>query len=137
MAYVTPTPADLKLRNPEFGPVSDARIQIFLDEAILEVGDSWLESDRARAQILLASHRLILAGEPGLSAGTSSGSGSTLGSPESIKVGDVTVAYGSRSGSSNSAVSGLSAVEQEYLRTSYGVQYLEILHKNSYPALAI
>ena len=137
MAYVEPTPADLKLRFPEFVPVSDARIQIFLNDAILEVGDLWLESDRARAQILLASHRLTMAGEPGQSAGTSSGSGSTLGSPESIKVGDVAVTYESRTGSNSSGLSGLTGIEREYLRTAYGVQYLEILQKNSYPVLAV
>lgn len=138
MAYVAPTPADLVLRFPEFDPVDDARIQLFLDDAILEVGESWLESDRARAQILLACHRLALAGEPARTLAGSSGSASaTLGDVQSISVGQVSVSYGSRSAAGAGSISASDPVLREYLRTTYGVQYWEILTKNFYPVMAI
>lgn len=139
MAYVVPTPADLVLRFPEFDPVDVGRIQIFLDDAILEVGESWLESDRARAQILLACHRLALAGEPARSISGSSGAvaAATAGDVESITVGRVTVDFASRSAAAGGNISAADPVLREYLRTTYGVQYWEILTKNFYPVMAI
>jgi hypothetical protein len=123
MPYVQPTPADFKARYPEFQPVSDALIQLVLNEAIDQVGDTWLERDRARAQMLLAAHNLTLEGEPGRSE-TGQGAAGT-GFIKRDKVGDVetefaTPAAASGSGSSYGGFGG----------TIYGQQYWLLLKKN-------
>ena len=47
MAYVVPTPADLKIRYPAFTSVADATIQSYIDSA--QVDTSWIEADYAPA----------------------------------------------------------------------------------------
>lgn len=138
MAYIEPDPTAFVARFPEFDPVDDARIQLFLDDAILEVGGSWLEDERARAQMLLVAHRLTLAGEPARSIGSSSDvSAATVGNPKSISVGQVSVEFESRTAQQASGGGAQSAIEREYQRTTYGIQFLEIRNKNFFPILAI
>lgn len=130
MAYQTPTPATFKARYPEFTAVSDALVQLVLDDAIGDVGDTWLEKDRARAQMLLAAHVLTMEGEPGRTENGSSGATAGTGIVKRDKVGDVETEFATPS-SSGSGGSALSA----YARTFYGQQYLELLRKN-FPAVA-
>ncbi|WP_107341704.1 DUF4054 domain-containing protein [Agrobacterium pusense] len=128
MPYVQPTPATFKARYPEFTPVSDVLIQLMLNEAFDEVGDTWLERDRARAQMLLVAHRLTLEGEPDR---TTSGSGSAgIGAIKRDKVGDSETEFFGVSGSdgSNSAAG--------YSLTAYGREFLALLRKN-FPAVAV
>lgn len=127
--YVQPTPATFKARFPEFTAVSDATIQFALDDAFDQVGDSWLERDRARAQMLLAAHILTMAGEPGRT--NTGNNGASTGFVKRRKVGDVETEFGS-SGSSSSGGSGASW----YALTSYGLQFLDLLRKN-FPAVAV
>ncbi|MCZ7488182.1 DUF4054 domain-containing protein [Rhizobium rhizogenes] len=128
MPYVQPTPATFKARYPEFTPVSDVLIQLMLDEAFDEVGDTWLERDRARAQMLLVAHRLTLEGEPDR---TTSGSGSAgIGAIKRDKVGDSETEFFGVSGSDgSSSASG-------YSLTAYGREFLALLRKN-FPAVAV
>lgn len=62
MAYVAPTPADLKMRFPAFANVSDGTIEYWLTDARLMVTDSWLEADRAPAEMELAAHNMARQG---------------------------------------------------------------------------
>lgn len=128
MPYVQPTPATFKARYPEFAPVSDALIQLMLNEAFDEVGDTWLERDRARAQMLLVAHRLTLEGEPDR---TTSGSGSAgIGAIKRDKVGDSETEFFGVSGSDGSGSA------YGYSLTAYGREFLALLRKN-FPAVAV
>ncbi|MGV4796133.1 DUF4054 domain-containing protein [Rhizobium sp. F40D2] len=127
MAYQTPTPTTFKARYPEFTTVSDTLIQLVLDEAISDVGDTWEEKDRARAQMLLAAHKLTMEGEPGRTATGQSSAGT--GFVKRRKVGDVETEFATPGGSSGSgAASGYGA-------TIYGQEFLALLRKN-FPAVA-
>lgn len=128
MAYVAPTPTTFKARFPEFVPVSDSLVGLVLAEAIAQVGETWLERDRARAQMLLAAHTLTMEGEPGRST---SGQGSAAtGAVKRRKVGDVEVEFaGSGSGSGGSGATGFAA-------STYGQEYMSLMRRN-FPAVAV
>jgi hypothetical protein len=129
MAYVAPTPTTFKARYPEFAPVSNDLITLVLAEAVDQVGDTWLERDRARAQMLLAAHTLTMEGEPGR---TASGSGiAATGAVKRRKVGDVEVEFAGFSGGSG-AGSG-----SGYAATSYGQEFMALMRKNFPTALAV
>ncbi|CAN7389779.1 DUF4054 domain-containing protein [Neorhizobium sp. LjRoot104] len=132
MAYTPPTVEKFKIRYPEFEPVSDALVQMVLDEAIAAVGDTWVDRDRAKAQMLLAAHELAMAGEP---ARTTSGqnSGATTGAVKRRKVGDVEVEFAGTSGSSGSG----GGIASMYGSTTYGQQYLALLRLNFAGAIAV
>lgn len=128
MAYTEPTPETFKARYPEFAPVNDALIQLVLNEAVGEVGETWMDRDRARAQMLLVAHRLTLEGEPDR---TNTGSGAAgIGAIKRDKVGDSETEFFGPTGSSSDATgSGLSL-------TAYGREYLALLRKN-FAAVAV
>jgi hypothetical protein len=62
MAYTQPTAADLKLRFPDFAAVADDTVEYWLTDARLTVTDSWIEADRAPAEMTLAAHNMALNG---------------------------------------------------------------------------
>jgi hypothetical protein len=129
MAYVPPTATTFKARFSEFAPVSDVLVDLVLAEAIDQVGDTWLERDRARAQMLLAAHTLTLEGEPGRT--TTGVSSASTGTVKRRKVGDVEVEFaGVGSGSGASGGSGFAS-------TTYGVEYLALMRKNFPTAIAV
>lgn len=128
MAYIEPTAATFKARYPEFTPVSDVLIGLVLQEAVGEVGITWLERDRARAQMLLTAHRLTLEGEPDRTA-TGVGIAAT-GVIKRDKVGDVETEWAGVSGSgSGSSSSG-------YGSTTYGQEFAALMARN-FPAIAV
>ena len=122
MPYTAPTATTFKARFPEFAPVSDDLIALVLAEAIDQVGDTWLERDRARAQMLLAAHTLTLEGEP---ARTTTGEATGLGGAiKRDKVGDVeTEFFGLGGSASGSTVAG-------YGTTVYGQEFAALMRKN-------
>ena len=128
MAYVEPTATTFKARYPEFAPVSDILIGLVLAEAINDVGETWLERDRARAQMLLTAHKLAMEGEP---ERTSTGLGiGAAGVVKRDKVGDVETEYagmGSGSGSGSSL---------GYDQSAYGREFAALMRKN-FPAIAV
>ncbi len=128
MAYQEPTPTTFKARYPEFTNVSDALVQLVLNDAFADVGDTWFERDRARAQMLLAAHILTMEGEPGRTTTGQSSAGT--GFVKRRKVGDVETEFASPGGSSGSgAASG-------YGVTIYGQEFLALMRKN-FPAVAV
>jgi hypothetical protein len=129
MTYVVPTSATLKARFPELAPVSDALVDLVLAETFNEVGDTWLERDRARAQMLLAAHKLTMEGEPGR---TVSGQGSAgTGVVKRRKVGDVETEFSTPGASSGGSVG------NGFAATVYGQQYLALMRLNFPAALAV
>lgn len=129
MPYVPPTATTFKARYPEFAPVSDILVNLVLAEAIDAVGETWLERDRAKAQMYLAAHTLAMEGEPSRTT-TGQGTGTT-GPVKRFTVGDVTTEFAGAGASSGGATGG-----SGYLQTNYGRMYLESLRKN-FPAVAV
>lgn len=123
MAWTAPTTIDLKIRFPEFDAVPEPTLQAILDEAIAQVGDTWVETDRTPAIQYLAAHMLS---QQGLGLG---GSGSSARGPiKRRKVGDVETEF---------AGSGVTAGSRGgYGTTVYGQGYLRILRRN-FPAVAV
>lgn len=128
MAYTEPTPETFKARYPEFTPVSDALIQLMLNDAVAEVGETWVEKDRARAQMLLVAHWLTMEGEPGR---TETGQGAAgTGAIKRDKVGDVETEFATFGSGSQTAGSGT------YMQTAYGQEFLALMRRN-FPAVAV
>ncbi len=129
MAYTQPTPATFKTRYPEFATVSDALIQLMINDAVAEVGETWVEKDRARAQMLLVAHWLTMEGEPGR---TASGQGSAGTGPiKRDKVGDVETEFATPGASSSQG-----GALGNYTMTAYGQEYLALMRRN-FPAVAV
>lgn len=128
MAYVAPTPTTFKARFPEFTPVSNDLIAVVLAEAIAQVGETWLERDRARAQMLLAAHTLTMEGEPGRS--TSGQGGAGTGTVKRRKVGDVEVEFNGFGSTSSGGYNGFGS-------TSYGQEFAALMRKNFPPVAAV
>lgn len=133
MAYTEPTAGTFKARYPEFAPVSNDLITLVLQEAISQVGDTWVEKDRARAQMLLAAHTLTMEGEPGR---TTTGQGSAGTGPiKRDKVGDVETEYQNAAERYGSGVNYVNSAAG-YESTEYGRRYLALLKLN-FPAVAV
>lgn len=62
MAYSAPAASDLKTRFPAFSAVADAMVEAALVRARRYVDDSWIENDRAEAEMLYAAHDMTLDG---------------------------------------------------------------------------
>ena len=104
------TPADIKLRFPEFTLIDDARIQLFIDDAILCVNSKCHNADITIAY--LTAHYLSLA------TNTDSGNANSVGQVASESVGDVSVSYGISSSTNDG---------NDYFKsTQYGQRYLTL-----------
>lgn len=126
MAYTPPDAVALKARFPEFVSVPDNLVGLILAEAIGQVGESWIERDRAPATLYLAAHMLAMEGEPARSKGATGGA--TSGPVKRRKVGDVETEFAGVSGGATGATG--------YQASAYGVRYLDLLRKN-FPAVAV
>lgn len=127
MADLVLTAEQFKDRYPEFSAVDDSYITTILDEAVLEVDDSWIEKFRVPAALAYAAHLLSLAGEPGR---TESGEPSSPQAVKKIKVGDVETEFVTGGNSGGGAGS------EYYMSTSYGQTFWRYLRR-SFPAVAI
>lgn len=103
------------LRSPEFAAVAEARIQLFLDEALLEIKESIWGDFYNKGLNLLTAHLLTLSNMTAMAAGGAAGS---VGPIASRKVGDVSVAFatGSMASSDNSVWLNSTPYGQELLR---------------------
>jgi len=118
------TPADFKIRFPEFVTVDDARIQFWLDDAALEVGEAAWGPLYEKGSMLLAAHLLELDIQR-----VDSGSGSSsLARVTSKKVGDVSVTF---------ARSSTDSTEDWYNQTDYGSEYLRLKLRVGMGAVAV
>ena len=78
-------------RFPEFTAIAEARIQLFLDEALLEIREGDWGAFYTKALNLMTAHLLTLADMQAAATGGASGS---LGPVASRSVGDVSVSFG-------------------------------------------
>ena len=78
-------------RFPEFTAVAEARIQFFLDEALLEITESNWGDFYTKALNLMTAHLLTLAD---LTSGATGGATGSVGPVASRGVGDVNVSFG-------------------------------------------
>lgn len=118
------------MRFPEFSDVPEPTISLILDEAIAQVGDTWVERDRTPAILYLAAHMLSRQGFGANGGGAGSGTGAT-GALKRRKVGDVEVEF---QGAANSGSGG--GISSDYGLTMYGQAYFRLLRRN-FPAVAV
>ena len=120
---MTVTPADIKTRFPEFDSVNDSRIQIFIDDAELELDEGRWGDLYDKGLSYLTAHLLYM-GEQ--SAG---GSGAGLGPLSTKSIGDVSVSFGSYLAADNDANS--------FNSTSYGQEYYRLMIMVGMGAVAV
>lgn len=114
---------DFVERFPEFESVEEARIELFLDDAALELDTSRWGDRYDKGQALLAAHYLTL------SLKAASGATSSAGAVSSKSIGDVSVSY--------AVASSLSKTEDFYSSTIYGLEYLVLARFVGAGAVAI
>jgi len=107
------TPADIKIRFPEFVSIDDSRIQLFIDDAIVTVNAKCPNSDLMVAY--LTAHLLTLGTQ------TEAGDTTPIQTIASESVGDVSRSFGGTASSSSN--------DNFYTGTAYGMRYLD-LRKN-------
>jgi len=113
MAYVLPTPADLKTYIPAFADVADATIQLYLDGA--QVDTSWIEADYQPAIMLWAAWAMT---DSGIGTGGELGAAVASG-VASLKSGTLSVTFSS------------AATDAEgYETNGYGKRFLALYRKN-------
>lgn len=109
------TPADFKIRFPKFDEIPDSRIQFFLDDAALEVGEgAWAELYE-KGSMLLTAHMVQLDLNE---SDTDEDDSSDEGNVASKSIGDVSVSF------TKATVDDTS--DDWYLQTSYGADYLRL-----------
>ena len=106
------TPTSFKAEYTEFASESDARVQIYLDHAALEMSAGVWGNLYDRGLSALAAHLLAIANRNAASSGTGVATGGAL---TSRSVGSVSVSFGI------SASSG--STEDFYRSTAYGAEY--------------
>lgn len=133
MSYDKPTATLLKARYPEFDPVDDVRVGLFIDEALSSVDNTWVEADYQTAIMALACHKMTMEGEPLRSSNPSATIDvSNLGRKiKSRKVGDVSVEF-EGSDASTSTPDKASSFRLDLSKTPYGNKYLQLLKLNSF-----
>ncbi len=109
------TPADFKIRYPEFDSIPDARVQFMLDDAALEVSEARWDTLYEKGSMLLAAHLLQLDLNR---QETEDDDSSEEGNLASKSIGDVSYSFTKAASESTSA--------DWYLQTSYGTEYLRL-----------
>ena len=125
------TAASFKTRYEVFDGLSDARIQLCLDDALRQVGDNWLEADRDRAIELFTAHLLVTEGA--LSGGAETVDIDTSRQITQEKLGDATTTWTIPSG--GGAMASVERVAGGLQSTIYGRQYAVLLKQNNYGPL--
>jgi hypothetical protein len=123
MPYETVTVEMFRARFPIFDDSPDEQVQLILDEAHNNVGQTWKETDYQPAILYLTAHLLATdASQEGDSVGVGSVGGGAIAS-ESF--GGMSISYNTTSGSANSG-----AVRAFYDTTEYGRRYYRIMKNN-------
>ena len=104
--------ADFRARYPEFDTTTDERVQVFLDDAALEMSESVWNTLYDRGQLALTAHLLTLSNK------TATGATGPSSAVTGRSVGDVSVSFGTAA---------VKDKQDEYLSsTSYGQEYLRL-----------
>jgi len=116
-------PTAFKARFPEFATIDNARIQVFIDDALLVLNEVTWGSIYSLAVCYLSAHYLALGEE------SSSNGGGTVGNVSSKGVDGVTISYNSVN---------LSNVDQAYfLSTQYGQKFYSLIKSLGTMAFAV
>jgi hypothetical protein len=126
MAYVKPTPTEMKALFPAFASVPDPTIQAWLDVAARSVDETWIEGDYKYGIMLLAAHLMVGAGIGTGAEAEANASG--MGSFSTIRSGQLTLTRGSF------ADRGVGDVPSPWNATRYGVEWYWLARKNKPPA---
>jgi hypothetical protein len=122
MAISVPTATSLKLKFPEFNSVADGVVEFAIEEAQLEVDDSWIDDAHSSLGILyLAAHHLMVT----LARGES-GTGLLV---KSESFAGMSVSYDTEQQSKPDP--------GDYTSTPYGSRFLELVAKNQPPIMLI
>jgi hypothetical protein len=121
--WTAPAAIDLKTRYPEFASVADSTVNAVLEEAVGEVGDTWIEKDRTPAVLALTAHLLSQSGMPG-APGAGGGRAAVAGAIKRRKVGDVETEFAGIGDSRSTSPLA------RYRTTAYGLRYLELMRRN-------
>lgn len=103
------TPAEFKVRYPEFASETDPRVQMFLDEAIPHLDEARWDDLYVQGLGLYVAHSLALA---------NADVGADIGNDTNVKVGDVSI--------SKDASVVKAQMENEFMRTTYGQRYWQM-----------
>jgi len=117
------TPAEFKTRFPEFDSLADARIQLFIDDAELELDEDRWGDLYDKGLSYLTAHLLYI-GEQ-----TSTGQGEGGGPLSTKAVGDVSLSFGSYLTTNKDANS--------FNATSYGQEYYRLMMMVGMGAVAV
>jgi hypothetical protein len=117
------TPTTFKTRFPEFASLTDARIQIFIDDAELELDEDRWGDLYDKGLSYLTAH-LLYVGEQ-----TSAGQGEGGGPLSTKAVGDVSLSFGSYLTADNKATA--------FNATSYGQEYYRLMIMVGMGAVAV
>lgn len=131
MAWTSPTVDELKARFPLFANVDDSILQLILDEAVADVGVTWVDKDRTPAVLYLAAHLLATQGFAG-ATGTGGGGAAITGAIKKRKVGDVETEFAGAAGAGSDGWGS----SPFYDSTVYGQMFLRLLRRN-FPAIAV
>lgn len=119
MAYVAPTAETLKTRYPAFASVDDEVVEYWLTDALLIVKDTWIEDDRANAEMALAAHNM-----------STQGYGTTGGAVGSLSAMGVTDFKSASMAVSFDAETVRRSGEGGYGSTRYGADFMAYLRRN-------
>lgn len=119
-------PATFKIRFPEFAAVADSRIQFFLDDSELEVGEVAWGTLYEKGVFLLAAHLLQI---DQIRQDTGDDSSDIASNVISKSIGDVSVSFAKATASS--------ITDDWYLQTSYGTEYLRLKRRMGMGAVAV
>lgn len=121
MAYIKPTPADLKMRWPAFAAVDEDTIQYWLTDAERYADESWpIEADYAPSLIDVAAHNMARKKVAGIAGGEVAAVAAT----------GVTAFKSGTFSASFSEASAAQAAAGGWASTEYGQSYLEALGRN-------
>lgn len=111
------TPTEFKARYPEFTAIADLRVQVFLDDAALELDLIRWGARYDKGLAALAAHYLAVA----LKTEAAAGAGPTVAPLSSRSVGDVSIGFATgASGSGGKS-------EEFYNSTAYGQAYWSLM----------
>jgi hypothetical protein len=110
------TPTTMKNRFPEFVSIADSRIQLFIDDAVLELSPGEWADNYDRGLSYLAAHLLSCS----ISTAAGGGVGGMNGPVASRAVGDVSISFGS--------TLSMDAAAGVYNNTPYGQEYWRLVN---------
>ena len=108
-----PTALSMKLKFPEFASQPDGALEFAIEEALLSVDDSWIESHRNVATMYLAAHFLMVS-----ISRTQSGTGQRI---KSESMGGMSITYDSDA---------MQPDPEDFTTTAYGLRFKGFLDAN-------